>query len=60
MERTATIRFTGQEPVTVPKTRAGHNLEMTYDTDRVNLAKRLRNPRFAPPVDPRTGIAEHW
>lgn len=60
MSMKVTVRKTGCSSFPVPSTLLGHNLEMTYDTDRGILSNRLANPHFCQPVDPRNNIAESW
>ena len=55
-----TIRKQETKNLRIPAALLGHNIEMTYDTDRGILSNRLANPHFCAPVDPRYNIAESW
>ncbi|MDD5706910.1 MAG: hypothetical protein PHR35_13380 [Kiritimatiellae bacterium] len=51
----------GDEPLhAAPATLIGQQVEACYGAIEGMLSDRLDNPKFAPPADPRTGVAHGW
>ncbi|MHB9032184.1 MAG: hypothetical protein ACYC6L_03945 [Anaerolineae bacterium] len=56
----ANIRFTGVSLGPVTPQLLGNNIEAYENTIPAMLSDRLRNPKFAGPANPQTGIAPEW
>ncbi|MCE5260098.1 MAG: hypothetical protein LLG44_13725 [Chloroflexi bacterium] len=56
----ASIRYTGRSLGPVSSQLLGNNIEAYENTIPSMLSERLRNPKFAGPENPQTGIAAEW
>lgn len=55
-----TIACQNKPTRTAPATLLGQQIEACYGAVEGMLSDRLGNPKFTPPVDPRTGLAHKW